>query len=120
MARRSRQPDALSTQEPLTQESSATIREEEPASSRPQGQEDNGAQYEDIPDELMLLAESELNQRIQLAQGEFRLKRKREYLAALSRGVQPSSNPFEFDDHVTSPDPETLTRRRCHEDRAKL
>jgi hypothetical protein len=96
------------------------MRGEESASSRPQGQEEDGAQYEEIPDELMLLAESELNQRIQLAQGEFRLKRKREYLAALSRGVQPSSNPFEFDDHATSPDPETPTRRRRHEDGAKL
>ena len=37
------------------------MREEEPASSWPQGQEDNGAQYEDILDKLILLVESELN-----------------------------------------------------------
>ena len=71
MARRSCQPDASSTQEstqePSTQELSATMRGEESASSWPQGQEDDGIQDEDIPDELMLLAESELNQRIQLA-----------------------------------------------------
>jgi hypothetical protein len=96
------------------------MRGEESASSRPQGQEEDGAQYKEIPDELMLLVESELNQCIQLAQGEFRLKRKREYLAALSRGVQPSLNPFEFNDHTTSPDPETPTRRRRYKDRAKL
>jgi hypothetical protein len=98
MARRSRQPDASPTQEPTqeppTQESSATMRGEGSVSSRPQGQEEDRAQYKEIP----------------VAQGEFRLKRKREYLAALSRGVQPSLNPFEFDDYTTSPDPETLTR----------
>ena len=65
IARRSHQPDASSTQEstqePSTQELSAMIRGEESASSWPQGQEDDGIQDKDIPDKLMLLAESELN-----------------------------------------------------------
>jgi hypothetical protein len=43
------------------------MRGEESASSWPQGQEEDRAQYKEIPDELILLVESELNQYIQLA-----------------------------------------------------
>ena len=52
----------------------------------------------------MNLTEEELNERIDTAQQNLRLKRKYEYIAAIDRGEEPTINPYEYDEPVVAPE----------------
>jgi hypothetical protein len=51
-----------------------------------------------VPDEIVVMTEEELNEGIAVAKRGQRMKRKREYLAAVTRGEESTLNPYKFDD----------------------
>ncbi len=70
-----------------TQQSSNTL----PGSSQPEAPNPE-------EDDLELLTETQLDERIKALRADARLKRKRDYLTAIQRGEATNLNPFEFDD----------------------